>query len=358
MQVYTVGGWVRDRLLGAAAAQADRDWVVVGETPEALVALGYRPVGRDFPVFLHPQTREEYALARTERKSAPGYRGFVVHAAPDVTLEQDLGRRDLTINAMALDETGQLIDPFGGERDLRARVLRHVGPAFVEDPLRILRLARFAARFSDFTIAPETLALARRMVRDGEADALVPERSWQELSRGLMESRPSRMVQVLLDCGLLARWAPGMLVDAELLASLDRSAARQHPLPVRFAVLASALASPGALDGLMARLRADQDSAALARLHLELHGDLMQASSAEQRLRVLERADAMRRPDRFERLLLAFEALGGHGAGAWQSALTRVRTVDAGAVAAPHAGDSGAIARALRQARLAALAGK
>ena len=176
MQFYTVGGWVRDRLLGRSGNAADRDWVVVGSTPEEMVALGFRPVGRDFPVFLHPQTHEEYALARTERKSAPGYRGFVVHAAPDVTLEQDLGRRDLTINAMAMDEAGHLIDPFGGQRDLQARVLRHVGPAFVEDPVRILRLARFAARFFDFTIAPETLALARRMVREGEADALVPER--------------------------------------------------------------------------------------------------------------------------------------------------------------------------------------
>src|SRR5882762_5058852 len=197
MQVYTVGGWVRDQLLGRPHGEGDRDWVVVGSTPEQMVELGFRPVGRDFPVFLHPQTHEEYALARTERKSGPGYRGFVVHAAPDVTLEQDLARRDLTINAMANDQAGNLLDPFGGRADLQARVLRHVGPAFVEDPVRILRLARFAARFFDFSIAPETLALARRMVREGEADALVPERVWQELARGLMEARPSRMIEVL-----------------------------------------------------------------------------------------------------------------------------------------------------------------
>src|SRR6266446_2217311 len=211
MQVYTVGGWVRDQLLGRPHGEGDRDWVVVGGTPDEMLALGFRPVGRDFPVFLHPQTHEEYALARTERKSAPGYRGFVVHAAPDVTLEQDLGRRDLTINAMALDHEGRLIDPFGGQSDLRARVLRHVGPAFVEDPVRILRLARFAARFSDFGIAPETLELARRIVQQGEADALVPERAWQELARGLLEARPSRMIEVLYQCGLPPRWAARLI---------------------------------------------------------------------------------------------------------------------------------------------------
>lgn len=206
MQLYVVGGAVRDELLGLPAT--DRDWVAVGATPEQLLALGYRPVGKDFPVFLHPHTGEEVALARTERKTAPGYRGFAFHAAPDVTLEQDLARRDLTVNAMARAEDGTLIDPHGGQRDIEARVLRHVSPAFVEDPVRLLRVARLAARLADFTIAPETMALLARMVAAGEVDALVPERVWQELSRGLMTRRPSRMFDVLRECGALARLLP------------------------------------------------------------------------------------------------------------------------------------------------------
>ena len=199
MKVYLVGGAVRDQLLGRAGG--DRDWVVVGATPAEMLEDGFQPVGRDFPVFLHPQTHEEYALARTERKTAPGYHGFVVHAAPEVTLEEDLARRDLTINAMARDESGALVDPHGGQRDLAQRVLRHVSPAFAEDPVRILRLARFAARLPDFAVAPETVVLMRGMVEAGEVDALVAERVWQELSRGLMEPRPSRMFEVLRECG-------------------------------------------------------------------------------------------------------------------------------------------------------------
>ena len=211
MQIYQVGGAVRDGLLGLPVQ--DRDWVVVGATPEQMAALGFAPVGRDFPVFLHPDTHEEYALARTERKSGRGYRGFTVQASPEVTLEQDLARRDLTINAIAAAPEWApsgaacaqgLIDPFGGQRDLRARVLRHVSPAFREDPVRILRVARFAARFHDFTIAPETLALMRAMVAEGEAAHLVPERVWQELARGLMEKHPERMFAVLRECGALA----------------------------------------------------------------------------------------------------------------------------------------------------------
>jgi tRNA nucleotidyltransferase (CCA-adding enzyme) len=356
MQIYTVGGWVRDQLLGRPHTDGDRDWVVVGATPDDLLALGFRPVGRDFPVFLHPQTHQEYALARTERKSAPGYRGFIVHAAPDVTLEQDLGRRDLTINAMAMDESGRLVDPFGGQRDLKARVLRHVGPAFVEDPVRILRLARFAARFSDFSIAPETRALARRIVRQGEADALVPERSWQELSRGLMEAHPSLMIEVLSQCGLLQRWAPQLDGRSDVLAALDRAPARQLPLPARFAILASALPSTEALDALLARLRADQDSVQLARLLLELRGGLERAATPAERLQVLERADAVRRPERFELLLAAFEALTDTPADAWRSALVAVRAIDAGAIAARHEGDPTAISSALHETRLTALA--
>src|SRR5688500_12843125 len=206
MQTYLVGGAIRDALLGRPGS--DRDWVVVGATPEEMAAQGYLPVGRDFPVFLHPKTREEYALARTERKSAPGYRGFIVHASPEVTLEQDLARRDLTINAIALPSTragatldlAHVVDPFHGRRDLQDKVLRHVTDAFREDPVRILRVARFAARFANFRVAPETMALMREMVDAGEVDALVPERVWQELARGLMEPSPSRMFELLREC--------------------------------------------------------------------------------------------------------------------------------------------------------------
>jgi tRNA nucleotidyltransferase (CCA-adding enzyme) len=211
MKIYLVGGAVRDGLMGMAGS--DRDWVVVGATPQEMLALGYQPVGRDFPVFLHPQTREEYALARTERKSGPGYKGFVVHAAPEVTLEQDLARRDLTINAMAQDENGELIDPFGGAQDLKSGILRHVTDAFREDPVRILRLARFAARFSSFSVAPETLAMARDMAKSGEIDALVPERVWQEVSRGLMSTRPDRMAQVLIECDAWSRLWPELPIE-------------------------------------------------------------------------------------------------------------------------------------------------
>ena len=262
-----VGGAVRDALLGLPIQ--DRDWVVVGGTPEELVARGFLPVGKDFPVFLHPTTKEEYALARTERKTARGYHGFAVHAAPDVTLEQDLARRDLTINSIAACAyinwaTGQfdtefslnpadLIDPFGGQQDLQAKVLRHVTDAFREDPVRILRVARFAARFTDFTVAPSTMQLMNDMVAHGEADALVAERVWQELSRGLMEAKPSRLFDVLRDCGALKRllpevdrlWGvpqradyhPEVDTGMHLMMVLDMAARLDAPLPVRFACL-------------------------------------------------------------------------------------------------------------------------
>src|SRR5579863_4585679 len=212
MNIYAVGGAIRDDMLGLPVQ--DRDYVVVGATPEQMTAQGFKPVGKDFPVFLHPQTHEEYALARTERKTAAGYHGFQFFYAPDVTLEEDLARRDLTINAMAQEVqpggmlTGEVVDPFGGARDIEARVFRHVSDAFLEDPVRILRIARFAARFADFTVAPETLELMREMVASGEVDALVPERVWQEIARGLMEAKPSRMFEVLRDCGALARVLP------------------------------------------------------------------------------------------------------------------------------------------------------
>ncbi len=360
MKTYIVGGWVRDRMLEregrAIAGGGDRDWVVVGSTPQEMQALGYRPVGRDFPVFLHPQTREEYALARTERKTAPGYRGFVVHAAPDVTLEQDLQRRDLTINAMAMDEDGRLIDPHGGMADLRQRVLRHVGPAFVEDPVRILRLARFAARFPDFTVAPATLALARQMVDTGEADALVPERVWQELARGLMEQHPARALEVLVATGLLLRLAPELSVTPALLEALNRAAQASAPLAVRFAVLCAGASSAAGLNSWLDRSRADGESAQLARLLLALRPQLREACAAEQRVGVLERADAWRRPGRFAQLLQAFALLeGARGVEAWSAAAAAAGHIDAGAIAAGAGPDPAAIAQAIGAARRAAV---
>ncbi|HRE15297.1 MAG TPA: multifunctional CCA tRNA nucleotidyl transferase/2'3'-cyclic phosphodiesterase/2'nucleotidase/phosphatase, partial [Usitatibacteraceae bacterium] len=256
MKTYAVGGSVRDELLGLPVE--DRDWVVVGATPEAMARRGFRAVGADFPVFLHPETHEEYALARTERKTGPGYRGFAFHASPDVTLEEDLRRRDLTINAMARGEDGVLVDPWGGRADLEKGILRHVSEAFAEDPVRILRVARFAARFG-FAVAPETLALMRRMVDSGEVDHLVPERVWQELARGLGERSPSRFVSTLAECGALPRVLPeiaSLSVDGSLalpLARLDASVA--FGVPVRFAALATGL-SPEAATKLCERVNA------------------------------------------------------------------------------------------------------
>ncbi|MCZ2499213.1 multifunctional CCA addition/repair protein [Xylophilus sp. Kf1] len=345
MQIYKVGGALRDALLGLPVQ--DTDWVVVGATPEALQALGYLPVGKDFPVFLHPVTHEEYALARTERKTAPGYHGFVVHAAPDVTLEEDLARRDLTINAIAqpADASGRdgLVDPYGGQHDLQRRVLRHVTEAFREDPVRILRLARFAARFGDFSVAPETMDLMRRMVADGEVDALVPERVWQELSRGLMEEHPSRMLEVLRACGALARLLPevdrlwGVPQTAEhhpeidtgvhLNLVLDMSARLRAPLETRFACLTHDLGkgttpadvlprhighegrSARLLAPLCDRLRVPLACRATADIVAREHGNIHRSEglAAAAVLRLLERCDALRRPERFEQVLLACE---------------------------------------------------
>ena len=341
MKIYTVGGAVRDQLLGRPVA--DRDYVVVGATPDDMVALGYQPVGKDFPVFLHPQTHEEYALARTERKSGRGYKGFKVYAAPDVTLEQDLLRRDLTINAMAEDETGALIDPFGGQRDLTAKCFRHVSDTFAEDPVRILRVARFAARFSDFAVAPETNALMRQMVNNGEVDALVPERVWQEVARGLMEAQPSRMFQVLRDCGALARLFPEIdclfgvpqppehhpEVDTGVHVMLVIDWAAQHgvSLPVRFAALTHDLgkgATPSDLwpkhhgheaqgvervRALCERIRVPADCRDLAVAVARDHGHVHRARELRPGtvVELLERVDAFRRPERFEAFLQACE---------------------------------------------------
>lgn len=341
MKIFCVGGAVRDALLGRPSA--DRDWVVVGASPAEMLALGYQPVGRDFPVFLHPQTHEEYALARTERKTAPGYHGFAFHAAPEVTLEEDLARRDLTINAMAQEADGAIVDPYGGQQDLTLKVLRHVSPAFTEDPVRILRLARFAARLPDFTVAPETVSLMRQMTAAGEVDALVAERVWQEFARGLMEARPSRMLEVLREAGALVRLAPEIErlfgvpqpeahhpeidTGVHLLMVLDRCALEQAPLPVRYACLCHDLGkgltpvealprhighegrSVPLARAISERWRVPSDCRELAELMAREHTHVHQsgAFSAEARLRLLERCDALRRPERFEQLLLACE---------------------------------------------------
>ncbi len=340
-QTYLVGGAVRDRLLGLTVG--DRDWVEVGATPEQLVAQGYTPVGKDFPVFLHPQTHEEHALARTERKQGHGYKGFVVMASPEVTLEEDLARRDLTVNAMAQDDQGHIVDPFGGQRDLAARVLRHVSPAFVEDPVRILRLARFAARFTDFTVADETAALMRDMVDAGEVDHLVPERVWQELSRGLMSARPSRMFEVLRDCGALKHllpevdtlWGvaqrpdyhPEVDTGVHLMMVLDMAAQLGANLPVRVACLMHDLGkgntpadilprhlghearSVSLLKPLCQRLRVPVDCKELSEVVAREHGHIHRCAdlSPEALVRLLERLDAFRKPQRLADILLACE---------------------------------------------------
>jgi tRNA nucleotidyltransferase (CCA-adding enzyme) len=308
MKIYCVGGAVRDELLGLPVK--DRDYVVVGATPEEMVRQGFKPVGKDFPVFLHPATHEEYALARTERKTARGYHGFEFRAAPDVTLEQDLARRDLTINAIARDADGSIIDPFNGAADLKAGVLRHVSPAFAEDPVRILRVARFAARFG-FRIAPETMELMREMARNGEADALVAERVWQEVARGLMEAKPSRMFEVLRECGALARVMPevdALWDDADdaqkAMHALDAAARAGASLPARFAALARAL-DPLVVESLASRLKVPADCRELALLAARHSNRVLDAAEegAKSVLDLFNIADAWRRPERFNDLM-------------------------------------------------------
>jgi tRNA nucleotidyltransferase (CCA-adding enzyme) len=361
MQLFVVGGAVRDRLLGEPVH--DRDWVAVGATPEQLLTLGYKPVGKDFPVFLDPHTGEEVALARTERKSGRGYHGFVFHAAPEVSLEQDLARRDLTINAMAETADGTLIDPFGGERDLRAGVLRHVSPAFAEDPVRLLRLARFAARWPAFSVAPGTRALLQRLVDTGEVDALVAERVWQELSRGLMARRPSRMFEVLRDCGALARLLPEPTLDAAALAQLDRAADEGAAIAVRYALLGwrdEASATAASL-----RLRAPNDVRELAQLMAREAAALQRLALTKPAdptalLALFERCDALRQPGRFAAVLEACRLAGGEPGALAQ--LAQLRDAAAGADAARAAaeavaaGASGpAVGEAVRHARVNAI---
>lgn len=310
MRVYLVGGAVRDELLGRAVGE--RDWVVVGAEPADLERLGYRPVGRDFPVYLHPETQEEYALARRERKVAPGYRGFATEHSPAVTLEEDLQRRDLTINAMARDADGRLIDPYGGRADLQARVLRHVSPAFAEDPVRILRVARFAARFADlgFTVAPETMALMREMVANGEASALVSERVWRELEGALGTAAPQRCFEVLRGCGALPVLLPEIAGSSEAalgMKALQQAAAAGAGVAVRWAALLAGL-KVAEVDALCARLRVPGEPRELALLYARLGADQIgsaeQAAADPQRLLSLfEQADAFRRPERFAQWL-------------------------------------------------------
>jgi tRNA nucleotidyltransferase (CCA-adding enzyme) len=291
VKTYLVGGAVRDELLGLPVKE--RDYVVVGATPEEMERLGYKPVGKDFPVFLHPQTHEEYALARTERKSGRGYKGFTVHAAPDVALEDDLRRRDLTINAIAKAEDGSLIDPFGGRRDLQRRLLRHVSEAFAEDPVRILRLARFAARFG-FDVAPETMALMKQMVASGETDYLVPERVWQELAKGLVEPEPQRMFEVLESSGLRRKLLPEVGAFGRLEGTLAQ----------RFARLAWPLKETE-VEALCDRLKVPGDVRELALLGCRNRVALRASRLATPQalLELLKRTDAFRRSERFQDLL-------------------------------------------------------
>jgi tRNA nucleotidyltransferase (CCA-adding enzyme) len=403
MKTWMVGGAVRDALLGLPVN--DHDWVVTGATPEDMVAAGYLPVGKDFPVFLHPATKEEYALARTERKTAPGYKGFTFHTDAGVTLEDDLQRRDLTINAIAKAEDGTLVDPHGGQRDLRDKLLRHVSPAFAEDPVRILRLARFAARFSDFRVADETMALMRTMVEAGEVDALVAERVWQELSRGLMEARPSRMFEVLRNCGALARllpevdrlWGvpqppahhPEVDTGVHLMLVLDTAAAMQAPLSVRFACLGHDLGkgttpadelprhiahearSVKLVEAMCERLRVPTECRELAVVVAREHGNVHRSGelNAAAVMRLLERCDAWRRPQRFSEMLLACEcdARGRTGLedrpypqrARLQRALDAALAVDSAAVSAEALAkgwQGTAIGDAIRHARQAAVA--
>jgi tRNA nucleotidyltransferase (CCA-adding enzyme) len=403
MRIYVVGGAVRDALLGLPVQ--DRDHVVVGATPEAMLQAGFRPVGKDFPVFLHPDTQEEYALARTERKTAPGYHGFVFHTSPDVTLEDDLIRRDLTINAMAQGEDGVIVDPYGGRRDLEARVFRHVSEAFAEDPVRILRLARFAARFPDFKVADETLALMKHMVEQGEVDALVPERVWQEVARGLMENYPSRMLTVLRDCGALARimpeldalWGvpqppkhhPEVDTGVHMMLVIDYAAEQRHTLAVRFAALMHDLGKGitpadqwpshhghegmGAklIGALCKRLKVPNDCRDLAAMTAREHGNVARAFElrANTVVTLFERCDAFRKPERFADMLAASEcdARGrGDPTHAMRSrpypqrpyllgALAAARAVNAGEVAAGCGEHKERIPEAVHRARVGAV---
>ncbi len=398
MKTYCVGGAVRDELLGFPIK--DKDFVVVGATPQAMLDAGYRPVGKDFPVFLHPETHDEYALARTERKTAKGYKGFTVYASPEVTLEEDLARRDLTINAIAKDAEGKLIDPFNGQADIQSKILRHVSSAFAEDPVRILRAARFAARLTEFSLAPETLALMRQMVAAGEVDALVPERVWQELAQGLMEQKPSRMFEVLRACGALQKilpeldklWGvpqppqhhPEVDTGLHMMMVIDYAAKQNFSLPIRFAALMHDLGkgttpvdilprhighevrSVDLLKDVCKRLRVPNDCKELAHIVAKFHGKLHQVGKMRPNtlLEFLIELDAIRQPARFNDFLKACEAdsRGRTGfencaipeADLMLKALDATLRVDAGVVASAFS-EPERIRIAVYEARLAAV---
>lgn len=397
-RIFSVGGAVRDTLLGLPIQ--DQDYVVVGSSVDEMQALGFKAVGKDFPVFLHPQTHEEYALARTERKTAKGYKGFVVDANPAVTLEEDLSRRDFTMNAIAKSADCVLIDPFGGVADIHSKIIRHVSPAFAEDPVRILRAARFSARFADFTIAPETMQLMQQMVYAGEVDALVPERLWQELAKGLMEAKPSRMFAVLRACGALQRilpeldrlWGvpqteryhPEIDTGVHIMLVIDYAAKQQFSLPVRYAALLHDLGkgttpkemlprhighearSVQLLKGVSERLHVPNDCKELAQLVAKFHGKLHQVAlmKANTLLDFLIDLDAIRQPQRFALFLQACEADARGRSGLENSdlpeadllhrALHAVSQLDAGAIA-KHYQQPEQIKQAIYVARLAAL---
>jgi tRNA nucleotidyltransferase (CCA-adding enzyme) len=377
MKTYCVGGAVRDSLLGLPVK--DKDYVVVGTTPKDMLDAGFKAVGKDFPVFLHPKSHEEYALARTERKTAKGYRGFEVHATPDVTLEEDLSRRDFTMNAIAQANDGSLIDPYNGQADIQAKIIRHVSPAFMEDPVRILRAARFSARFTEFTIADETMALMFKMVELGEVDALVPERVWQELSRGLMEAKPSRMFGVLRACGALKvimpeldrLWGvpqpeqhhPEVDTGLHVMMVIDYAAKQNFTLPVRYAALTHDLGkgttpkdilprhigheerSVQMLMNLSKRLKIPNDCKELAQIVAKFHGKLHSVTRMrpDTLLKFLIELDAIRQPERFEDFLRACESDSRGRAGLENCplpeteivnrALRAVLNLDAGAIA-------------------------
>lgn len=395
LAIYCVGGAVRDELLGLPVK--DYDYVVVGSTVDEMLRLGYRPVGKDFPVFLHPETQHEYALARTERKSGKGYTGFVVQASPSVTLEEDLARRDFTVNAIAKSADGVLIDPYNGQLDIQHKILRHVSDAFIEDPVRILRAARFSARYTDFSIAPQTMQLMQQMVADGEVDALVPERVWQELSVGLMESQPSRMFDVLRRCGALEKILPELAclwgvpqpekhhpeVDTGLhvMMALDYAAKQNFSLPIRYAVLMHDLGkgttpkemlprhighdarSASLVKIVSKRLRAPNNCTELAyivaKFHIKAHQVMMMKAATL--LKFLIDLDAIRQPERFEAFLKACEAdsrgrLGLENialpeATLMRKALDAAISVDAGSIAS-HFDNAEAIKSAIFEARL------
>lgn len=354
IKAYIVGGYVRDRELarrGLALPPGDRDWVVVGATPEAMAARGFIPVGSDFPVFLHPRTHEEHALARTERKTAPGYHGFVFHASPEVTLEEDLRRRDLTINAVALDpETGETTDPYGGFRDLEAKVLRHVSPAFAEDPVRILRVARFAAKMPDFSVAPETMALMRGMVASGEADHLVAERVWKEWSRSLEYERPARTVAVLAETGLweklFASVDPARVEDV-----LEKARGLGLGVEALCGAVAAALPDPKPWQSALEALRAPKSVTEFTLMVARSGGLLEPPASAGEALEGIRRMDALRRPERFEAFLELTEKLAKKDCTPWRRALETMKAVDLRKVAA-SVEDKRGIPEAIRKAYL------